>query len=207
MWWVGGAKASRVATLALLSLETLSCDALKHVFDEPPPLPEKHPTHDLTIDQGIARFNGKPIAPGVPLSRWVELLGEPDRVTGQYHLWDRLGLGAASSDQPSDEARSKLMVDCLLVVYRPSRVFTRGAFAGRTLMEGAAVYEGVTVGSVNRQFQRKCEGSGAGFTESVPPGAYVCNTESPGREYELRVDIEDHAAKVRWLNFCEADAD
>lgn len=188
--------------LSLFSLGMPSCKALKSIFEEPPPLPDKHPTHDLVIEQGVARFNGTPIAPGVPLSRWVELLGEPDRVAGQYHLWDRIGLGAASIDQSSDEKPTKLMVDCMVVVYRPSETFTRGAFPGRTLMEGAALYDGVHVGFVNRQFQRKCEGTGLGFIQSALPGSYVCRTEEPRRTYEFRVDIEESSAKVRWLNFC-----
>lgn len=189
--------------LVLLLVSTPSCKALKHIFEEPPPLPDKHPTHDLIIEHGVARFNGTPIAPGVPLSRWVELLGEPDRVDGQYHLWDRVGLGAASIDQSSNEVRTNLMVDCMIVVYRPSQIFTHDAFPGRTLMEGAALYDGVSVGFVNRQFQRKCKGAGYGFVESVLPGSYVCRTEDPRRTYEFRVDIEDYAAQIRWLNFCE----
>lgn len=49
----------------------------------------------------------------------------------------------------------------------------------------------------------KCEGSGVGFVESVLPRRYECDTADPLRGYELRVDIEGDAAKVRWLNFCQ----
>src|SRR6187551_2520222 len=105
-------RAIRTALLGALGLGAVSCKLLELVFEEPPPLPAKHPTQDLVIERGVASFNGNRIAPGVPLSRWVELFGEPDRVKGQYHLWDRLGLGAGSIDQASDEARPKLLVDC-----------------------------------------------------------------------------------------------
>lgn len=196
-------RAIRAALLGGWALGAAGCDLLDRIVDEPPPLPDKHPTQDLTIERGIARFNGTPIAPGVPLSRWVELFGEPDRVAGATHLWDRLGLGAASIDQASNEVPSKLIVDCMVVVYQPAQIFTRGAFTGSTLMEGAAVYAGAKIRHVNRQFRQKCKGTGTGFIESVLQGSYECDTENPRREYELRVYVEDHAAKVRWLNFCD----
>ena len=197
----GPRRAVRWALLGGLTLGTSNCDHLKEIFYEPP-VPDKHPTHDLVVERGIARFNGTPIAPGVPLSRWIELFGKPDRVAGVYHLWDRLGLGAAG-EQASGEDPTKLIVDCMIVVYLPSSIFTRDAFVGRTLVEGAPLYAGANINHINRRFQQDCEGTGTAFVESVLPGSYECDTLDPPREYELTVYVEHNAAKVRWFNFCD----
>src|SRR5688500_13201109 len=198
---VDGGRSIRTTLLCALGIGAVSCKLLERIFEEPPPLPAKHPTRDLVIERGVASFNGKRIAPGVPLSRWVELLGEPDRVKGRYHLWDRLGLGAASIDQASNEVRPKLIVDCLVVVFRPPEVFTSGVFSGRVLMEGAPLYDGAKISFINRQFKPTCENAVAGFVEAMPPGSYVCRTAEPRVSYELRVDVYDNDAWVRWLNF------
>lgn len=154
------------------------------------------------IEGGVAKFNGTPIAPDVPLSKWIELFGKPDRREPAWWVWDSLGLKAGL---PVDSAASPdPLIRCLTVIFTPSAESPKKAFPGRTLMEGAALYDGVPLSFVGRQWNTDCIDGGRSFSLR-PLGNHGCMTRDPPRNYALSVVARDWSKWVTELEFCRTD--
>jgi hypothetical protein len=83
--------------------------------DDAPPIPPRHPKHDLLIERGIAHYNGTALGPGVPLQNWIDKLGPPERRKDTWAYWDSLGL-AVGSQIGGDPKRPS----CLRLVFEPA---------------------------------------------------------------------------------------
>jgi hypothetical protein len=173
-----------LAAVALLA----GCDWVKSALDIPPPVPSKHPTHDLVIREGRAYYNEKFIGPGLLLSEMEQELGPPTRPGGWYDLGITVLI---------DYRREKLeeRVHALYVHLEPEKdpeEHTIHAFPGRALLDGAALYGDVSINHVNYQLQSNCRsGHGAGLREGARVGSYQCKLQPNGPTYWADVRYGD----------------
>lgn len=198
--WLFGIRWVVVVSIALCSS---GCDVIKFILG-PPPIPPKHPTHDLVIEGGVAKFNGTPIAPDVPMSKWIELFGKPDREQPAWLVWDSLGLKAGPPERVG--AKTDPLVKCLTVTVKPYREGSpKQAFPGRILMGGAALYNGVPLAFVDQQWDTDCVGIGGTSFSERPLGNYACETKNPPRYYSLTVEARDWSLYVIELEVCRTE--
>jgi hypothetical protein len=169
--------------------------------DDAPAIPPPHPKHDLVIERGSARYNGKLLPLGAPLERWVSVLGPYERV-GRLARWGRLGLFAREQLDPNRPA----YVSCLLVEFdRPSKWGMAHPFPGRILLDGAPLFPGIELNHINQLKKFACTdfGHAPGFRKSpIPGGGYMCNTDVPPRSYDLDTHGRGHIAYASRLEMC-----
>lgn len=188
-----GALASVVAGLSALA----GCQ------DPLPAVPPPHPKHDLLIEGGVARYNGKSLGPGVPLDDWVAILGPPDRTQGHTY-WDALGLVASEEKGTVIGLTVLIQVEPWMVDLRQVSITpATQAFPGRALLDGAPLVKGTRVDLIERQTKLSCNEDsvhGVGFRNDSLLGhssSYSCYTKKPARFYYLRDHSEDLG--TRWF--------
>lgn len=169
------------------------CDWVKReILDLPPPIPPKDPKHDLSIVEGKVYYNDHFVGPGLRLDEMEKVLGAPTRPGGWYDL----GLTALLGNEPGSETRV-VGVYVYLAAEQDPEARTIHPFPGRALLDGAALYDDVSINHVNQQMKSSCRsGHGAGLRENALPGYYQCELPPPGPSYWAKVKYGDRRVGI-----------
>jgi hypothetical protein len=151
-----------------LLLGATGCD------DALPAVPAPHPKHDLVIEGGVVRYNGKELGPGLPMDIAVAVLGPPSRSDYEAFIWDSLGLSLSREFLPAAERKPDALAPatCVSVQFdKRSRIgfpedqegnplgfptSETKLFPGRILFAGAPLFQGARVDQINRQAKVEC---------------------------------------------------
>jgi len=181
------------ACLCVLAIAPLGCDWVKReVLDLPPPIPARHPQHDLAIVEGKVYYNDQFVGPGLGLAAMEKILGKPTRPGGWYDL----GVTALLGNEPGSETEV-VAVYVYLTLERDPEGRAIHPFPGRALLDGAALYDAVSINHVNVQMKSNCRsGHGAGLRENALPGYYQCELPAPGPSYWAKVKYGDRKVGI-----------
>lgn len=210
--------------VASLLLGAAGCD------DPLPAVPPPHAKHDLVIEGGVVRYNGKALGPGLPMDAAIEALGQPSRSDYEAAIWDSLGLKLSREFLPEAQRDPEKLAPatCVSVQFdKRSRIgfpedqegnplgFPSSAtqlFPGRILFEGAPLFQGARVDQINRQVKVECHDptTGSGFRAQglglrSPERTYRCAVQRPPRIYWLDTFPQDRKNYAVQLGVCCAD--
>lgn len=161
-------KQSLLLLLSALALLAGSCTDKPR---QPPPVLDEQ--HVITVEGTTVRYNGRVIPWNKPAEEWQEVLGPRSRKVRGISVWDDLGLYLYDNNYRYPAKDYPVSSLAILFGRTMKSKLTEGepdfwpkkTFRGRLMVDGALIYQGVTINQLNSE--KKAHPFRPGYLRSI----------------------------------------